>query len=94
MHGATLINHRAQIDSGFSITPEQIGESVTNYFTSNVVAGWNNLGTVISSIRSTPEVRWASAVEVKTAVEKVFLERFGPKESAKGKAKVRISLVC
>lgn len=76
--------------SDFSITAEEIGAKVSKYLASNTVLGWTNLGAVISSIRSTPELRWASAVEVKNAVEKIFLEKFGPKESAKGKAKVSV----
>ena len=38
-------------------------------------------------MKNSPELRWANPLEVKTAVEKVFLDKFGPKETAKPKAK-------
>ncbi|KAF8917880.1 tRNA synthetases class I, catalytic domain-containing protein [Mucidula mucida] len=72
---------------GFTITPEELGEKVSSYLSTTAVAGWNNLGAVISSIRLTPDLRWASAVDVKNAVEQIFVSKFGPKESAKGKPK-------
>ncbi len=78
----------ANTDLGFTITPEELGEKVSSYLSTTAVAGWNNLGAVISSIRLTPDLRWASAVDVKNAVEQIFVSKFGPKESAKGKPKV------
>ncbi|PPR04044.1 hypothetical protein CVT24_010619 [Panaeolus cyanescens] len=72
---------------GFSITPEQLTATVKAYVENNNVAGWANLGPVISGTKATPELRWASPLEVKNAVEAVFLEKFGPKEAAKPKAK-------
>lgn len=74
---------------GFSITPEEIVSKASDYLSTNAAAGWNNLGAVISSLRTTPDLRWASPVEVKNAVEKIFLQTFGPREAAKAKAKVR-----
>ncbi|KAG7449026.1 glutaminyl-tRNA synthetase [Guyanagaster necrorhizus] len=72
---------------GYSISPEEVYDKVLAYVKDNVVAGWSCLGSVISAIRSTPELRWATPVEVKNAVEKVFTAKFGPKESFKGKGK-------
>ncbi|KIK67946.1 hypothetical protein GYMLUDRAFT_36751 [Collybiopsis luxurians FD-317 M1] len=72
---------------GFSISPEQLLEHVTNYIQSNAVAGWANLGTTISGVKAIPSLRWASPLEVKTAVEKTFLDTFGPKQAAQPKGK-------
>ncbi|KAF6762083.1 glutamine-tRNA ligase [Ephemerocybe angulata] len=73
---------------GFSIEPAQIVEHVKSYLASNTtVTGWANLGATITGVKSLSEVRWASPVEIKNAVEKVFLETFGAKEAAKPKGK-------
>ncbi|KAK0206347.1 glutamine-tRNA ligase [Desarmillaria ectypa] len=72
---------------GFSISPEDVYDKVSSYIKDNIVTGWNSLGSVISAIRSTPELRWATPVEVKNAAEKVFTETFGPKDNSKGKGK-------
>ncbi|KAF9057963.1 tRNA synthetases class I, catalytic domain-containing protein [Panaeolus papilionaceus] len=77
----------AECGVGFSITPEQLTATVKSYVENNNVTGWANLGPVISGTKSTPELRWASPLEVKNTVEAVFLEKFGPKEAAKPKAK-------
>ncbi|KAJ3533910.1 hypothetical protein NMY22_g7141 [Coprinellus aureogranulatus] len=90
-------SHRAPIEEaefdkecgvGFSIEPAQIVEHVKSYLLSNAsITSWANLGATISGVKSLPEVRWASPVEIKNAVEKVFSESFGPKESSKPKGK-------
>ncbi|KAE9410153.1 glutaminyl-tRNA synthetase [Gymnopus androsaceus JB14] len=72
---------------GFSITPEQILEQVTNYIVSTAVAGWGNLGATISGVKAIPELRWASPLEIKNAVEQAFLNAFGPKQAAQPKGK-------
>ncbi|RXW25236.1 hypothetical protein EST38_g598 [Candolleomyces aberdarensis] len=72
---------------GFSIEPAQIVEHVKSYLTSNAVAGWANLGATITAVKSISEVRWASPVEIKNAVESVFLEKFGSKQAAPPKSK-------
>ncbi|KAF9076844.1 tRNA synthetases class I, catalytic domain-containing protein [Rhodocollybia butyracea] len=72
---------------GFSITPEQVVEHVTNYVTSNSVSGWANLGTTISGVKAIPALRWASPLEIKNAVEQTFLNTFGPKQAAPPKGK-------
>ncbi|KAH9931766.1 glutaminyl-tRNA synthetase [Amylocystis lapponica] len=71
---------------GFSITPEQLSTQVNEYVSSNPTSGWENLGATIGGLKGT-ELRWANPLELKTAVERVFTERFGPKEAAKSKAK-------
>ncbi|KAG6833926.1 hypothetical protein H0H87_007937 [Tephrocybe sp. NHM501043] len=72
---------------GFSITSEELHNQVTKYVSLKEVAGWANLGAVISALRATPELRWAHPVDVKNAVEKAFTESFGAKEAAKPKGK-------
>lgn len=73
--------------AGFSITPVELAAQVTDYVTSSAAAGWANLGAVIGSLKST-DLRWAHPLELKTAVETAFTEKFGAKEAAKPKGKV------
>ena len=74
--------------SGFSITAEQLAKQVSDYLASAAVSGWVNLGATIGALKST-DLRWANPLELKNAVESAFLEKFGPKETAKPKGKVR-----
>ena len=46
------------------------------------------MGATLGALKST-ELRWANALELKNAVEDAFLQKFGPKEAAKPKGKVR-----
>ena len=55
---------------------------------SNEIAGWTGLGPVVSALKNSPELRWAAPLDVKNAVDKSFIAKFGPKESAKLKTKV------
>ncbi|OJT10371.1 hypothetical protein TRAPUB_13130 [Trametes pubescens] len=71
---------------GFSITAEELATRVKEYVTSSALAGWNNLGQAIGGLKST-DLRWASPLELKNAVEAAFLEKFGAKEAAKPKGK-------
>jgi glutaminyl-tRNA synthetase len=52
------------------------------------VSGWSSLGPVISALKSTPELKWANPLDIKNATDKIFLVKFGPKESSKAKGKV------
>ena len=61
---------------------------VEAHVASNDIAGWSGLGPVISSLKNSPELRWAAPLDVKNAVDKAFVAKFGPKESAKSKTKV------
>jgi glutaminyl-tRNA synthetase len=72
---------------GFSITPEDLYSTVADYIKTAAVAGWTGLGSTITSLKGQPTLRWANPLELKNAVEKAFLENFGPKETAKPKAK-------
>ncbi|KAF8165525.1 glutamine-tRNA ligase [Crassisporium funariophilum] len=71
----------------FTISPEKLYSLVETHVTANDVAGWASLGPVVSALKNTPELRWANPLEVKNTVDKVFIAKFGPKESAKPKAK-------
>ncbi|KAJ3987488.1 glutamine-tRNA ligase [Lentinula detonsa] len=72
---------------GFSISPEQILDHVTSYIKASAVSGWASLGLTISGVKAIPELRWASPLEVKNAVEQAFVGSFGPKQSAPAKGK-------
>ncbi|KAI0751547.1 glutaminyl-tRNA synthetase [Daedaleopsis nitida] len=71
---------------GFSITPEELLVRVKDYLASSAYTGWNNLGAAIGGLKGT-DLRWANALELKSAVEKAFVEKFGAKEAAKPKGK-------
>ncbi|KAF8842731.1 glutaminyl-tRNA synthetase [Paxillus ammoniavirescens] len=72
---------------GFTITSEQLDASVRKYIETNAISGWANLGAVISGVKNNPSLRWASPLEIKNAIERVFAEAFGAKEVGKPKAK-------
>jgi hypothetical protein len=42
----------------------------------------------MNGLKSIPDLRWASPLEMKNATERVFAEKFGAKGSAAPKAKV------
>ena len=67
---------------------EELDNQVAKYITSAAVTGWASLGQVISGVKNIPDLRWANALDVKKAVEKVFNDKFGAKETAKPKGKV------
>jgi hypothetical protein len=52
------------------------------------VDSWANLGAVLASVKTLPELRWANPLDVKNAVEKAFTGKFGPKGGAAPKGKV------
>lgn len=72
---------------GFSITPEQLVIRVKDYIASSSATGWANLGPTLGALK-TSDLRWANPLELKSAVENAFTDRFGPKEAAKPKGKV------
>ena len=61
---------------------------VEAHVASNDIVGWTGLGPVVSALKNSPELRWAAPLDVKNAVDKAFIAKFGPKESAKSKTKV------
>lgn len=77
----------ADIDAGFSISATELAAKVKDYVTSSTATGWANLGAVIGALKNT-DLRWASPLELKNAVEAAFTESFGTKEAAKPKGKV------
>ncbi|THH16439.1 hypothetical protein EW146_g4195 [Bondarzewia mesenterica] len=76
-----------QCGVGFSITAEELYAWATDHIKSNAITGWANLGAVIGSLKNTPELRWASPLELKNTVERAFVDTFGAKEPAKPKGK-------
>ncbi|THH31316.1 hypothetical protein EUX98_g2879 [Antrodiella citrinella] len=76
-----------QCGVGFTITPAEIAAHATAYITSSAASGWANLGAVISGLKGLPDLRWASPLDVKNAVETAFTQKFGAKEAAKPKGK-------
>lgn len=84
-----LLNHSHKLTLGFSVSPEELESQIDTYIMSVNVTGWASLGSVISATKNTPELRWANPLDIKKTVDKVFLNRFGAKESAKPKGKVR-----
>ena len=78
--------------SGFSITAEGLYNRISEFVASSSFVGWDNLNAAISGAKGLRELRWASPVELKTTVEKVFTDKFGAKEAVKPKSKVNISL--
>ncbi|KAF8592448.1 glutamine-tRNA ligase [Ramaria rubella] len=75
---------------GIVVTSEQVYQHVVDYITADLpsaASGWTNLSFVLSGVKDIPALRWASSLDVKTSVERVFTERFGPKISVKAKPK-------
>lgn len=60
----------------------------TKYLESNPVDGWTSLSAVINILKKSPELNGVKPLDVKNTVERVFTEKFGPKEAAKPKPKV------
>ena len=85
---------RNVLSSGFSITPEELYNRISEFVASSHFVGWDQLNAAISGAKGLRELRWASPVELKTTVEKVFTEKFGAKEAAKPKSKVSGMGVC
>ncbi|KAL4076149.1 glutaminyl-tRNA synthetase [Scleroderma citrinum] len=72
---------------GFTITDVQLGQHVKEYIDANSVTNWSHLGAVIGGIKNIPALRWANPLDVKNAVERIFTETFGAKETTKPKVK-------
>jgi glutaminyl-tRNA synthetase len=78
----------------FSIAPEELYVLVEAHVASNNIAGWTGLGPVVSALKNSPELRWAAPLDVKNAVDRAFIAKFGPKESASAKSKTKVSRYC
>ncbi|KDQ20591.1 hypothetical protein BOTBODRAFT_40718 [Botryobasidium botryosum FD-172 SS1] len=72
---------------GVNLSPEEVYALVSDYVSSASVEGWSALSSVLGNIKSTNPLRWASTLEIKNSVERVFNETWGPKEASKPKAK-------
>jgi len=75
------------ISVGFSITPEELYTRATSYISSNAISGWPSLSAVIGGLKNTPDLRWASPLDLKNAVERAFVDTFGSKDEALAKLK-------
>ena len=48
------------------------------------------MGPAITALKNTPALRWVNPLELKNAVESALTVRFGAKEAARPKGKVRV----
>ncbi|KAG8745758.1 hypothetical protein FRC10_007019 [Ceratobasidium sp. 414] len=69
---------------GIELSPSDIAAHVAGYMASKAPAGWSALSGAIADLKST-DLRWASPLVAKNAVEKAFTDAFGTKEEAKAK---------
>jgi glutaminyl-tRNA synthetase len=79
---------------GFSTTPEELDARVRAYLDSptnadQVNAGWSAISRVTGTMRQSDSLRWVAPLDLKSAVEKAYTERFGTKEEATKKAKAQ-----
>ncbi|KAJ1024666.1 hypothetical protein NDA13_004593 [Ustilago tritici] len=77
---------------GVVVTPEQCRKAVQDYVASHrseldPVDGWPKLGSILAGLKATPQMRWASAVDVKNSVDAVLLAIYGPKKAPPPKEK-------
>ncbi|WFD32096.1 glutamine--tRNA ligase [Malassezia sp. CBS 17886] len=79
---------------GVTVTPDACREAVRAYVDAHHAelqssGGWPSMSAVMGAVRSGEAMRWASAADVKTAVEEELTARFGPRpgKGAKGKGK-------
>jgi glutaminyl-tRNA synthetase len=70
--------------------PEELQRRVADYVAGADVSGWANLSSIIGSLKTSPELRWANPLELKTTVEEVFTQLFGEKTAIKAKGAVSI----
>lgn len=78
------------LTTGFTATPEQILDNTRAYIEANKAdvtkLGWNGIGKTTGQMKTTDELRWVNALDLKAAVEKVYEELFGDREQAKAAA--------
>ena len=75
--------------TGFTITAEALANAVAEYVGSPAVSGWAGMGAAITALKNTSALRWVNPLELKNAVESALTNRFGAKEAARPKGKVR-----
>ena len=76
-----------QCGVGVEVTPEQCRAAVTAYMDAHKdelesAGGWPKMSAVMGAVRGDPQMRWANAAEIKTAVEAELTARFGPRSAA------------
>lgn len=71
---------------GIELSLSDIAARVNAYITSKAPTSWSALSGAIGDLKST-DLRWASPLDVKNAVEKAFTDLFGSKEEAKAKVR-------
>lgn len=76
------------LDLGIELTPEEIYTIFRSLVNAQRIEGWSALQAVISAAKNATKLRWAPPLDVKNAADRVFTEKFGPKETGKPKAKV------
>ncbi|GAA5885552.1 hypothetical protein JCM3774_002987, partial [Rhodotorula dairenensis] len=79
---------------GFSITSDELDARVRAYLDSpdnadQVKTGWTGISRVTGVMRQSDSLRWVAPLDLKSAVEKAYTERFGSKEEAAKKAKAQ-----
>lgn len=83
--------HTARV--GFSATPEEILQRVRAFVQPRKAdLGWPTLGKTLGLLKAEDGLKWAPALEVKTATEQVYLEEFGPKVAPTKAVKVRLGM--
>jgi hypothetical protein len=74
--------------SGIELTPGEVYTIFQSLLSVQPVEGWSALPNVINAAKAATKLRWASPLEVKNAADRVFTEKFGPRDASKTKAKV------
>lgn len=74
--------------SGIELTPEEVYAIFLSLLSVQPVEGWSALPNVINAAKAATKLRWASPLDVKNAADRVFTEKFGPRETSKPKPKV------
>ena len=72
---------------GVVVTPELCKDKVLAYLDAHndeisSTGGWPKMSAIMTAVRADPALRWANAVDIKTAVESLLTERFGPRSAA------------
>ncbi|WFD07275.1 glutamine--tRNA ligase [Malassezia vespertilionis] len=75
---------------GVDVSPEQCRAAVIMYMDEHAteleeVCGWPKMSAIMGAVRGDPSMRWANAVDIKTAVEQELTKRFGPRAAAQKK---------
>ncbi|KAF9520716.1 hypothetical protein BS47DRAFT_1374626 [Hydnum rufescens UP504] len=72
---------------GIELTPGEVYAVFQSLLSVQPVEGWSALPNVINAAKAATKLRWASPLDVKNAADRVFTEKFGPRDTSKTKAK-------